>query len=155
MAKDCGRIVGKRGAVLQKKFDDDKRRDRPWETSLWACFEPVDLCTFFHSVRRKKEGLMDTVGLLTTFCPCITCGKTYHRFHNDGDMRDWEVVNIPVSPILPVPHFNSNSLTISSAPLWAPQYSTPSVASSHPSWPGKRAGYAPSETSKATDASIG
>jgi uncharacterized protein YecA (UPF0149 family) len=45
MTKDCGRVVAKWGEVIQKRFDDDKLREKPWNTSLWACFDPIDLCT--------------------------------------------------------------------------------------------------------------
>jgi hypothetical protein len=46
MFPDCGRVIGKWGTTLQKKLDEDKLRDKPWNTSLWACFDPFDLCTF-------------------------------------------------------------------------------------------------------------
>jgi hypothetical protein len=36
------------------------------------------------------------VGLVTFFCPCVTCGKTWHRLHYDGDMSGYEIVNAPV-----------------------------------------------------------
>jgi hypothetical protein len=97
MFSDCARVVGKWGTTLQKKLDEDKLRDKPWNTNLWACFDPFGLCTFAKLLSVIGNALISMPGLLTTFCPCITCGKTYHRLHNEGDMRDWEVVNVQVS----------------------------------------------------------
>ena len=37
------------------------------------------------------------VGLVTFFCPCVTCAKTWHRLHYNGDMSGYEIVNVPVS----------------------------------------------------------
>ncbi|KAL1793077.1 hypothetical protein ACET3X_008059 [Alternaria dauci] len=41
------------------------------------CFNPLPLC------------------LVTCFCPCVTCGKTWHRLHYDGDMSGYEIINVP------------------------------------------------------------
>ncbi|KAF1941422.1 PLAC8-domain-containing protein [Clathrospora elynae] len=48
---------------------------RPWTTSLWSCFDPHELCC------------------LTLFCPCVTCGKTYHRLDHDGDTSTYDPLN--------------------------------------------------------------
>lgn len=52
---------------------------QPWYTSLFGCFNPIDLCCM-------------------TYClPCVTFGKTHHRLRKDGNLAGWEPINTTVS----------------------------------------------------------
>ena len=100
-------------SAVQEWKDDTKRNGR-FKTSFWGCFDPIDLCKFSCSARisdfrvrmqigkeekseRHQGETNRSLGLLTTFFPCVTCGKTFHRLHYQGDMSEYEIVNAPVS----------------------------------------------------------
>ncbi|KAL2760960.1 hypothetical protein ACRALDRAFT_1073412 [Sodiomyces alcalophilus JCM 7366] len=46
-----------------------------WSNSLFACFNPVDLC------------------LVSCCLPCVTFGKTYHRLNRDPNLEGYQPVN--------------------------------------------------------------
>jgi len=48
---------------------------RPWTTSFFGCFDPIDTC------------------LITCCCPCVTFGKTHHRLRVDSSMKGYSPVN--------------------------------------------------------------
>ncbi|KAH6867074.1 hypothetical protein BKA58DRAFT_442065 [Alternaria rosae] len=43
----------------------------------------------------REELEADLRRIVTFFCPCVTCGKTWHRLHYKGDMSGYEIVNVP------------------------------------------------------------
>ncbi|QDS72097.1 hypothetical protein FKW77_003431 [Venturia effusa] len=48
---------------------------RPWISSFFGCFSPIDLCCM-------------------TYClPCVTFGKTHHRTRKNGNMDGYEPIN--------------------------------------------------------------
>ncbi|KAH8726213.1 PLAC8 family-domain-containing protein [Phaeosphaeriaceae sp. PMI808] len=62
-------------ASLNSTKIQSKTTGKPWSTSLWGCFAPIDLCA------------------ITCCLPCVTFGKTHHRLENNGDMTTYEPIN--------------------------------------------------------------
>jgi hypothetical protein len=60
----------------------------------------------------RKVRLTSIVGLVTSFCPCVTCGKTWHRLHYNGDMSGYEIINVPARILF--------TLSSHAAPLYIP-----------------------------------
>lgn len=56
---------------------------RPWYTSFFGCFSPIDTCA------------------ITCCVPCITFGKTHHRTRKNGNMEGYNCVNTSVSARVP------------------------------------------------------
>ncbi|EXJ62726.1 hypothetical protein A1O7_03164 [Cladophialophora yegresii CBS 114405] len=48
---------------------------RPWHTSFFSCFAPIDTC------------------FITCCVPCVTFGKTHHRTRKHGNMNGYSFIN--------------------------------------------------------------
>ncbi|KAM7203614.1 PLAC8 family domain containing protein [Naviculisporaceae sp. PSN 640] len=65
-------VLARPGEVVNSRSPEGSQ---PWYSSLFGCFNPIDLCCM-------------------TYClPCVTFGKTHHRLRKDGNLAGYEPIN--------------------------------------------------------------
>ncbi|ROT42036.1 PLAC8-domain-containing protein [Sodiomyces alkalinus F11] len=65
-------VLAKPGEVIHSSSPASAQS---WNNSLFACFNPIDLC------------------LVSCCLPCVTFGKTHHRLNRDANLDGYEPVN--------------------------------------------------------------
>jgi len=65
-------VLGNAGEVINSKSPAEAQ---DFQNAFFGCCAPIDLC------------------LLTYCCPCVTFGKTHHRYRKNGNMEGYEPIN--------------------------------------------------------------
>jgi hypothetical protein len=84
---------------------------RPWYSSFFGCFSPIDTCQPFHCQHMSLAD--DLTGAITCCIPCVTFGKTHHRTRKHGNMEGYSAVNTSVRMPTSVSFFEFSMLTSS------------------------------------------
>lgn len=83
-----------------------------WHTNLFGYVRACSMYLRYTDLCHRCCTPFETC-CVTSCCPCITFGKTYHRMNKDSTMKGYSPINTTVS----LTHHSLHSLTVSSLPL--------------------------------------